>query len=143
MTYTPEEGIKEVSIKETDYGIIDLLELPNAKMGIMTNRGIIIYDTQNNHAESILVNENHPDIQPSYHLLSNNGILWMINGKENVIRCDLKQKSISFINYPLSQKENTSSKSAKRKKRIFLSMRIITDVYGYWLQMANFHFTIL
>lgn len=62
MTYTPEEGIKEVSIKETDYGIIDLLELPNAKMGIMTNRGIIIYDTQNNHAESILVNENHPDI---------------------------------------------------------------------------------
>ena len=44
MTYTPEEGIKEVSIKETDYGIIDLLELPNAKMGIMTNRGIIIYD---------------------------------------------------------------------------------------------------
>lgn len=63
VTYTPEEGIKEVSIKETDYGIIDLLELPNAKMGIMTNRGIIIYDTQNNHAESILVNENHPDIQ--------------------------------------------------------------------------------
>ena len=129
VTYTPEEGIKEVSIKETDYGIIDLLELPNAKMGIMTNRGIIIYDTQNNHAESILVNENHPDIQPSYHLLSNNGILWMINGKENVIRCDLKQKSISFINYPLSQKE---------KANIFIH----EDNYGrIWILAPNGEFS--
>lgn len=129
VTCTPEEGIKEISIKETDYGIIDLLELPNAKMGIMTNRGIIIYDTQNNHAESILVNENHPDIQPSYHLLSNNGILWMINGNENVIRCDLKQKSISFINYPLSQKE---------KANIFIH----EDNYGrIWILAPNGEFS--
>lgn len=109
MTYTTEGGMKEVFAKEADYGIIDLFELPDAQIGIMTNRGIIVYDTRSHHVERILVDKNHSDIQPSYHLLSNHGILWVLNGKENVIRCDLKQTKMSFINYPLSQREKANN----------------------------------
>lgn len=105
VSYTPEGGIREMALKHTGYGIVGLVALSDGKMGVMTKRGIIIFNTHNNQAEYIMIDENNPDILPSHFFQSTNGKLWMFNGKVNIIQCDIKRKKIDFVDYPFGQRE--------------------------------------
>ena len=108
IKYTSKNGFKKVLLKDSDNDITGLFALQNEKIGVLTKRGIIIYNTFNNSSESILINKTQSDLLLSSPFLSNDGKLWMFNGKDNVLQCDLEYKKIEFLNYPSSQriKEN-------------------------------------
>lgn len=107
VIYNSDNGIQNIIIPYPIHKFYELCLLQDEKIVLTTDRGLLIYDYQMHSFQYVTIDEKANPVQPEHIFQSRDGNLWMFNGQQGVMYCDLNTDKIHFIDYPVSQHKNT------------------------------------
>jgi len=123
--YHPQNGVQPLSSPHNLTNIQGIYALQDGSLGIATNRQFMEYNPNNQQYHPLFSVPEGKELHPLVFLQDQNGIIWILNGQENVIRYDTKNKKTEILPYAISE---------QFKNRAFIH----EDSYGQiWLLPAN------
>ncbi len=103
--YIPDKGLQKIAFSEQISSFQNLFPLRNHMLCITTTRGFVVYHTQTQQVETIMLAEKENNISPYVFHQAKDGSIWMLNGTENILHLDLEKKEMEFIAYQVSTKK--------------------------------------
>lgn len=108
-TYTPDLGVQQVEVAHSTSILTDLCVLQDGQLAIGRGGGIVIYDYKEKVSREVVFDTKEEKIiRPRNIYQARNGILWMFDDKERVVRCDIVSGRTEIIGFPASKRENYS-----------------------------------
>lgn len=83
--------------------------MQDKKLVLTTERGILIFDYLTKSFQYITIDEKAEPVRPEQVFQARNGTLWMFNGREKVMQCNMNDGDIHFIDYPTTTQHINNS----------------------------------
>jgi len=107
--YNSDHQIQDIEIPHPIQSFYELSLLQDKKLVLTTERGILIFDYLTKSFQYITIDEKAEPVRPEQVFQARNGTLWMFNGREKVMQCNMNDGVIHFIDYPTTTQHINNS----------------------------------
>ena len=107
--YNSDHQIQDIEIPHPIQSFYELSLLQDKKLVLTTERGILIFDYLTKSFQYITIDEKAEPVRPEQVFQARNGTLWMFNGREKVMQCNMNDGDIHFIDYPTTTQHINNS----------------------------------
>lgn len=106
--YNSDHYIQDIEIPHSIQTFYEISLLQDKKLALTTDRGVLIFDYLTESFQYITIDKKAKPVKPEQVFQARNGHLWMFDGKERIMQCNIADSNIHFIDYPTTQHTNNS-----------------------------------